>query len=113
MRVTFSRFAAVVAVALSCIALAGCGGSGSPDQGIIKSADQLQVTSAEVDLAKAVENGTESDMFDKTQSVVSAIQQARSDGVSSAWLDKEVNSAESDVEIVGCHDCFTALEDAR
>jgi len=107
------RSAAAIAATLACLALSACGSSNSFNAQMVRDSDQVLVTTAEVHLASAVENGTTSDMFDETQKVVSAIEKARADGVSETWLDKEINSAESDVEIVPCQDCFTRLEDAR
>lgn len=108
---------AAVAV-LFCVALAGCGGSGSSNQGILQAADKHSVATAEVKLSKAVETAKKYGLslryvIQRTRNVVSRLQQARSDGVSRSWIDKEIFSSEGDVELVGCHDCFTALDDAR
>jgi hypothetical protein len=74
------------------------------------------VTAAELRLSTAVVDATRNgsgDVFGQTQKVVAALQHARSDGVPVAWINKQIAAAESDVELAGCHDCFSALEDAR
>jgi hypothetical protein len=100
--------------ALFFLGASGCGGSGSSvDQGLAKDADQISVYGTEAKLAKLSINGPVEEIFPQTQRLVSELQQARSDGVSSSWIDKQINSAEGTVESVNCHDCFSILEDAR
>lgn len=100
--------------ALFCFTAAGCGGSGnSLEQGLVKDDARATVYGTEAKLAKLSINGPVSEIFPQTQTLVSELQQARSDGISNSWIDKQISSSEGTVESVGCHDCFTILEDAR
>ena len=111
-----ARMAVVVLLAAAfCFAATSCGGSSTDKlaQGISKDADQANVYGDEAKLDKISINGPVSEMFPQTQTLISDLQQARADGVSSSWIDKQISDSQNTVETVGCHDCFTALEDAR
>lgn len=113
-RPTWIALAVLLAVAF-CFAAASCGGSSTDKlaQGISKDADQANVYGDEAKLDKISINGPVSQMFSQTQTLISDLQQARTDGVSNTWIDKQISDSENTVETVGCHDCFSILEDAR
>ena len=101
-------------VLVVCLVAAGCGGSGSSggsDSQFMQASDRLVVTQAEVKLAKDAVNG--GNLLSDSNTVAQKLRAASGDGVSTAWIDKEVDEAESTVTNVGCSGCFSVLESAR
>lgn len=106
--------AAIAAAALSCVALAGCGGSTSSSAQQRIRDDRLAVRKAQESLTVAVLSATdELGLFSKTQKLARAIRKASSDGAATAWLEKQIDTAETLVETWSCHDCFSLLEAVR
>jgi hypothetical protein len=106
---------AVAAISLLLLT-AGCGSSGSKQDGdvdsIIRVADQADVAHAQVTLAKDALAGSSRLLYD-SQQLAEKLRHAASDGLSSDWIDKEIDDAEETVTNVDCSDCYSVLEDAR
>jgi hypothetical protein len=108
---TTRRLALVLAVFAAALLFAGCGGTQQDPvaQALVRSGDRADVAHAEADVDRAALDG--GDLKARTLDLVHALRQARSDGVSDSWIDKQIDSTQE--VVVDCDSCYSMLEDTR